>query len=109
MLHPCANERIDPVDATGFRKRMTSAYRETAWTAYGQGCRQISRDIYVLVPPTCSSKNIERCGTGGTLPALRPDRVSTPRFDYSHLVGDVDVGSKCRGSSSAVERPAEAS
>src|SRR5262249_27154712 len=59
VLPPCANEGIDPVDATGFRKRATSSYRKTAWTAYGQGCRQISRDIYVLVPPACSSQNIE--------------------------------------------------
>ena len=81
VLHPCANEGIDPIDATGFRDRATSAYRETVWTANGQGCRQISRDIYVLVPPACAGKNIERCGTRGTLPALRSDRVSTARFD----------------------------
>jgi len=75
------DERIDPIDTTGFRKRAASGYRDIAGTPQRQRRRQVRGDIYVLVPPACAGKKVEGRGTRGTLPALRSDRVSTARFD----------------------------
>src|SRR5262249_27831930 len=108
LQHSCANERVDPIDAARFPNPAISPYRETARATKRYGRCQISRDIYVLVPPACASKNVESRGTRGTSPALGPDGVSTPRFDDGQFVVSVDVSSKCRAGEPAVEFPLEA-
>ena len=75
------DKRVDPIDGAGFRNGATSGYGETEGAVKRHGARQVSRDIYVLVPIACAGKKIEGCGARGTLAAARPDCVSTPRFD----------------------------